>query len=99
MLGPSDQRRKFFGLSTPQKAPFGDLMLYLDVVDALYAANKYNLQNLIVDCDSFMDGIYESTEYIANIPHILLFETRAIQLNLKVNHKVRQRFQNWLTIE
>eukprot|EP01083_Nonionella_stella_P182146 654516_1 len=30
MLGPSDQRRKFFGLSTPQKAPFGDLMLYLD---------------------------------------------------------------------
>eukprot|EP01083_Nonionella_stella_P219903 787243_1 len=70
-----------------------------NVVDALYAANKYNLQNLIVDCDSFMDGIYESTEYIANIPHILLFETRAIQLNLKVNHKVRQRFQNWLTIE
>eukprot|EP01084_Bolivina_argentea_P038180 70608_1 len=53
-----------------------------NVIDVLYAAKKYGLQNLSADCNSFIDAIYESAEYNTNISHILLFETRAIQLSL-----------------
>eukprot|EP01083_Nonionella_stella_P113715 335373_1 len=74
-------------------------MTHENVIDVLYAANKYDLQHLVTDCNSFIDGVYKSTEYATIITHILLFETRAIQLNLNVNHTIRQRFQTWLTVD
>eukprot|EP01084_Bolivina_argentea_P152767 266416_1 len=75
------------------------IMTHENVIDVLYAANKYDLQHLVTDCNSFIDGVYKSTEYATIITHILLFETRAIQLNLNVNHTIRQRFQTWLTVD
>eukprot|EP01084_Bolivina_argentea_P190138 326837_1 len=66
-----------------------------NVVDVLYAANKYELETVVAECDAFIDGTVKEN----NIVNILLFESRAIALGLSIEHSVRVRFKKWLTVE
>eukprot|EP01084_Bolivina_argentea_P186728 321775_1 len=66
-----------------------------NVIDILYAANKYGLEEIQTNCDAFIDSVYKNQ----HIPNILSFETRAIHFSFEITHSLRQRFHKFLTVE
>ena len=66
-----------------------------NVVEVIYAATKYSLDDVVSQCNIFMDSMINQNK----IANILLFESNAIKIGLNIEHSVRQKFQKWLTVE